>query len=63
VSLMSICGFLLITLNNFCAADCPSAIADIDGDALPMALFHITEPLVSKSCNDYVTQFSFEARI
>jgi len=43
-------------LNNFCAADCPSTIAEIDGDALPTALLHQT--LMSKSCGDYVTYFN-----
>uniref|UniRef100_A0A0A9FRG5 ABCB4 n=1 Tax=Arundo donax TaxID=35708 RepID=A0A0A9FRG5_ARUDO len=35
---MSIFGFLLIISNNLFAADCPSAIAEIDGDALPIAI-------------------------
>jgi hypothetical protein len=41
---MSIFGFLFMISNNLCAADCPSAIAEIDGDALPIALFEIVNP-------------------
>jgi hypothetical protein len=51
VSLMSIFGFLLIISNNLCAADCPSAIAEIDGDAVPIALFPNNQTLMSKSKN------------